>query len=161
MSRDINYQLGVVLISLRFGCSTTIPLFPHLPSSQTSAVCATPTVSKNRQTAVYDLRSHGEMVGGASRFQQIVEPCGAGSLFEGHMQLSPRPCTNCAIVGVLVSMTDSVITFPALFTTVIAASAGKYVGVEGGKIYYEECGTGDETVLLIHKRPSIAVGAPK
>lgn len=29
-------------------------------------------------------------------------------------------------------------------------SSGNFVDVEGGKIYYEECGTGDEAVLLVH-----------
>src|SRR5215469_5888191 len=27
---------------------------------------------------------------------------------------------------------------------------GSYLDVEGGKIYYEECGTGDEALLLVH-----------
>jgi 3-oxoadipate enol-lactonase len=31
-----------------------------------------------------------------------------------------------------------------------ASEAGKYVDVEGGKIYYEECGTGDEALVLVH-----------
>ncbi len=31
-----------------------------------------------------------------------------------------------------------------------ATAPGSYVDVENGKIYYEECGTGDEAVLLLH-----------
>src|SRR5215471_17539877 len=43
-----------------------------------------------------------------------------------------------------------------LFTVVFPATAqpgtapGKFIDVEGGKIYYEECGTGDDAVLLVH-----------
>jgi hypothetical protein len=29
-------------------------------------------------------------------------------------------------------------------------SAGAFVGVEGSKLYYEECGTGAEAVVLLH-----------
>src|ERR1700739_2002236 len=31
-----------------------------------------------------------------------------------------------------------------------AATPGSFVGVENGKIYYEECGSGPTTVVLIH-----------
>jgi 3-oxoadipate enol-lactonase len=30
------------------------------------------------------------------------------------------------------------------------SASGKYLNVENGKIYYEECGTGDEAVVLLH-----------
>lgn len=32
----------------------------------------------------------------------------------------------------------------------LGTSPGKFIDVEGGKIYYEECGTGDDAVLLVH-----------
>jgi 3-oxoadipate enol-lactonase len=43
-----------------------------------------------------------------------------------------------------------------LFAVVLPAAAqlgtapGKFVDVEGGKIYYEDCGTGDEAFVLLH-----------
>ena len=34
-------------------------------------------------------------------------------------------------------------------------AVGSYLDVENGKIYYEECGTGDEASVITQKRPLV------
>ena len=43
-----------------------------------------------------------------------------------------------------------VLNVPASQLPAQASRPGSFLQVEGGKIYYEECGAGDEAVLLVH-----------
>lgn len=60
--------------------------------------------------------------------------------------------TSLSLKGIAIAIvigTLSVCVVPSMAAQPGNAS-GKYLNVENGKIYYEECGTGDEAVVLLH-----------
>jgi 3-oxoadipate enol-lactonase len=65
----------------------------------------------------------------------------------------PEFRTNSSLTEVAVVLLTTVAIFLVTANTTAAQTGkagGSFVDVEGGRIYYEECGTGDEAVVLIH-----------
>jgi len=55
-----------------------------------------------------------------------------------------------SLAGLCLTLTAAGQPLPQSAPTASQAAPGAFVDVEGGKLYYEECGTGPEAVILIH-----------
>ena len=64
-------------------------------------------------------------------------------------RLTPFDIRKVRNAGILVALTWAVL-LQSTSAAYSASAPAKYVDVEGGKIYYEECGTGDEALVLLH-----------
>lgn len=57
---------------------------------------------------------------------------------------------GCRFALVVLAIGAATLAFSGVVAAQTSGAAGNFLDVDGGKIYYEECGTGTEAVLLIH-----------